>query len=163
MKTSAFWNSSAVRSVSCAKGETECETGSALVELALTLPVLVALILGAVELGWVTFASIEVTNAARAGASYGCQNSTSAGDTTGIQNTAALDAVDIPLGTTSVAKSCICSDGTASTCQPTDCSGSSIETILTVSTQATLTPPIRVPGLPATLTLRGQAVEKVLQ
>jgi hypothetical protein len=67
------------------------------------------------------------------------------------------------LGDTSVSKSCICSDGSGSTCQPTDCSGSSIETILTVSTQATLTPPIRVPGLPSTLTLRGQAVEKVLQ
>lgn len=163
MKIPVRCDLSIVRSILRTRVKTKCEAGNALVEFALTLPVLVALILGAVEMGWVTFASIEVTNAARAGASYGCQNSTSAADTTGIQNTAALDAPDIPLGTTSVSKSCMCSDGSASTCQPTDCSGSNIETILTVNTQATVTPLFHVPGLPTTFTLQGHAVEKVLQ
>ena len=163
MKNSIFRNLRVVRSILHGEVKSKCDGGSALVEFALTLPVLVALILGAVELGWVTYGSIEVMNAARAGASYGCQNSTAAGDTTGIQNTAALDAPDIPLGTTTVTTSCICSDGSASTCQPTDCSSSSIETILTESTQATVTPLFRVPGLPTTLTLHGKAVEKVLQ
>ena len=163
MKTSIFRDLSGVRSISHVEVKSKCDAGNALVEFALTLPVLVALILGAVELGWVTYGSIEVMNAARAGASYGCQNSTAAGDTTGIQNTAALDAPDIPLGTTTVTTSCTCSDGSASTCQPTDCSGSSIETILTVNTQATVTPLFHLPGLPTTLTLHGKAVEKVLQ
>jgi Flp pilus assembly protein TadG len=163
MKTSGFRDPSVARFNLRGEVKSKCEAGSALVEFALTLPVLVAMILGAVELGWVTYGSIEVMNAARAGASYGCQNSTAAGDTRGIQNTAALDAPDIPLGTTTVNTSCICSNGTASTCQPTDCSGSSIETILTVSTQATVTPLFRVPGLPTTFTLHGKAVEKVLQ
>jgi Flp pilus assembly protein TadG len=145
---------------------TRAEAGGSLVELALTLPILVLLVLGAAELGWVTYASDEVANAARAGVSYGCQTSATAGDITGIQNTAAADAPDIPLGTTTVTTSCICSNGSAAVggCgSPTACPGSEIETILTVQTQASVTPLIRIPGFPTSLTLHGQAVQKVLQ
>lgn len=142
---------------------TRSEAGSALVEFALTMPVLAALIVGASELGWLTYVSVEVANAARAGASYGCQTSTTAGDTGGIQNTAAADAPDISLGTTSATTSCICSNGNSSNCGTTSCPGSQIETILTVQTQATVAPPFRVPGLPTSYTLHGNAVQKVLQ
>jgi hypothetical protein len=62
-----------------------------------------------------------------------------------------------------VSVSCICSNGSASTCLATDCSTSSIETILTVQTQATVSPPIHLPGLPTAFTLHGRAVQKVLQ
>ena len=139
------------------------EDGGALVEFALTMPLLILLLMGSAELGQMTYASVEVANAARAAVSYGCSSSIAAGDTTGIQNAAAADAPDVSLGTTTVAKSCICSNGTASTCLATDCSGSNIETILTVDTKATLTPFVHVPGLPTTFTVHGQAVQKVLQ
>jgi hypothetical protein len=45
----------------------------------------------------------------------------------------------------------------------TDCKSSNIETILTVQTQASFTPAIRLPGLPTSFTLHGHAVQKVLQ
>jgi Flp pilus assembly protein TadG len=146
-----------------------CEEGGPLVETALTLPVLITLLLGAVELARVAYTSIECTNAARAGASYGMQSATTESDTTGIQTVAASDAAEIAGGlSTTVATSGICSDGTACTgagnsCQNTDCSTSQIETILTVTTTATVSPMVRIPGLPSTYTVHGTAVQKVLK
>jgi Flp pilus assembly protein TadG len=143
--------------------KTRAEKGQALVELALSFPILVILFVGAAEFARVVYASIEVSNAAMAGVSYGAQNPSTAGDTTGIQNAVSNDALDLTLGTTSVSKSCICSDGSASTCLPTDCSTSNIETILTVQTQATIDPGVHLPGFSTTYTLHGRAVQKVLQ
>lgn len=139
------------------------ERGGALIELAITVPILVLLLVGAAEFARVEYAGIEVSNAAMAGVQYGGQDATTAADTTGIQTAASNDAPDITLGTTNVSSSCICSDGSASTCLPTDCSGSNIETILTVQTQASFDPLIHLPGIPSTFTLHGQAVQKVLQ
>ena len=142
------------------------EKGQALVELALTLPALVLLLVAAAEFARVSYASIEESNAAMAGVQYGAQSPIEAADTAGIQAAAQNDAPDLASGLliATASKSCICSDGSASTCLSTDCSpGVSIETILTVKTQATVDPLIHLPGIPSTFTLRGQAVQKVLQ
>jgi Flp pilus assembly protein TadG len=139
------------------------EQASALVELAILLSLFSLMLVGAFEIAMAAYTSIEVSNAALAGVQYGAQSAATAGDTTGIQTAATNDAPNITLGTTTVTESCICSDGSASTCKPTDCSGSNIETILKVQTQATFTPAIKVPGLPASFTLNGEAVQKVLQ
>lgn len=48
--------------------------GTALIELALTAPLLMLMTIGAAELGRICYAAIEVTGAARAGAAYGAQN-----------------------------------------------------------------------------------------
>ena len=137
--------------------------GAALVDLAFTVPMLCLVLLGVGQFAQVEYASIEVSNAAMAGVQYGGQDATLAADTTGIGTAAANDAPNITLGPTAVSHACICSDGSASTCQPTDCSGSNIETILTVQTQTTLDPLIHVPGLPTSFTLYGQAIQKVLE
>lgn len=137
--------------------------GHSLVEFAVTFPLLLLLLVGAVEFARVSYASIEVSNAALAGVQYGAQTAATAGDTTGIQTAASNDAQDVALGPTSVSRSCICSNGSASTCQPTDCSGSNIETILTVQTQASIDPGFHITGVPTSFTIRGQAVQKVLQ
>lgn len=155
-----WFRSAAMRSIA---GELKDKTGAALVETALSVTILSTLLVGAAEFGRLIFAAIEVTNAAMAGVHYGVQSASNAGDVTGIQNAAANEAGDITLGTTAVSHTCICSDGSASTCLSTDCSSSHIETILTVQTQTTITPAFRLPGLPSTYTLHGQAVEKVLQ
>lgn len=139
------------------------EKGQALIELALSLPILFVILIGGAEFARATYASIEVSDAALAGVKYGAQSPTAAGDTTGIQTAASNDAQDITLDTTNVSKACVCSNGSASTCSPTDCSGSNIETILTVQTQTTFDPGIHLPGFATTYTLSGQAVQKVLQ
>jgi Flp pilus assembly protein TadG len=60
------------------------EGGGALVETALTLPLLVMMIAGAAEFSRVAYASLEVVSAAKAGVSYGAQT----GGTTGALNQA---------------------------------------------------------------------------
>jgi Flp pilus assembly protein TadG len=139
------------------------ESGQALVELALTVPLLLLLLLGAAELAGVAYAAIEVSNAASAGVQYGAQNTITASDTTGIARAASNDAANLTTLTTNSSFSCICSNGSGSTCLTTDCSTSNIEEILTVNTQSAFNPLINIPGLPTQFTLRGHAVQKVLQ
>ena len=147
------------------------DAGQSLVEAALTLPLLVAILVGGAELAWLAYAAIEVSNAAKAGVAYGAQNVNTAAcaDVTGIQNAAALDASDITSTlTTTPTITGVCSSGTActgtgNTCKNTDCpSPDHIETILTVKTSATVSPLIKISGLPTSYTLHGQAVQKCL-
>ena len=67
------------------------ESGQALIEIALLLPVLMLLTLGIIELGRYAFVSILVGNAARAGTAYGTQSLPQSVDTVGIQRAAGND------------------------------------------------------------------------
>ena len=139
--------------------------GQALVELAMTMPLLLLLLLGAVELARAAYATIEVTNAAEAAVRYGAQNRTTANDTTGMQLAAQSDAANITLTSTTPSTTCGCADGTqgGSSCSDFSCSDGSptIET-LTVTTKASFDPLIHLPALPTTFTLHGYAVQEVL-
>lgn len=136
--------------------------GQALVETALVFPILVTLLLGAADLARVAHASIAVTNAARAGAQYGAQDGFTAQDSTGIATAASNEASNLTITTTS-SYACVCSDGSASTCLNTDCATSHMEETVTVNTQATVSPAIHLPILPATWTVKGQAVQRCLK
>ena len=169
MRTFASQGRNGLRPLARACAGMKSEAGSSLVELAIAGPLLFLLLLGGVGMASVIYDSVAVENAAMAGIQYGAYTPITAADTTGIQNAAAASAPSLSLTTTS-STSCICSDGDASACQPTDCpNGASIETILTVKTQVTITPSVRfpgigsIPGLPSSYTLYGQAVQKVLE
>src|SRR4051812_39604881 len=120
------------------------ESGQALVETAFAVLLLTPVLIGGAELARVAYAAIEVANAARAGVQYGTQNGFAASDTTGIQTAAANDASNLTGFTSTASYSCVCSDGTSSTCQATDCANSHIEQTLTVNTQATIDPIIHL-------------------
>lgn len=98
------------------KGYLHADRGSSLMELALVLPVLMITMICAAELGRVAYASIEVSNAARAGVAYGAQNLgtiiNSAGniDPTGVENAATIEASNIGTITfpTPPALVCVC-------------------------------------------------------
>jgi len=139
------------------------ENAQALVELGFTLPILIALLLGSAELARAAYMGIEVSNAAKAAVQYGVQNSATAADTTGMQTAATNEAPNITLGTTTVSTSYICSNGTSTSGSPPTCTNASVETILTVQTQATFTPVIHIPGMPGSIAIHGQAVQKCLQ
>src|SRR3954463_2808087 len=139
------------------------ESGQSLVEAALTISLLIAVLVGAAEMGRVGYAAIEVGNAARAGAQYGTQSGYTASDTTGIATAASSDAANLTALTTTSSYSCVCSNGTASTCLNTDCATSHIVQTLTVNTQATIDPLFHIPGLPRTYTLKGKAVQRCVQ
>jgi Flp pilus assembly protein TadG len=140
------------------------EDGGALFETALALPLLSLALLGAAEFGLADYASIEVSNAAKAGAQYGAQSRSNAADTVGIQLAATQDAPNIALGSVNVARSTICSDSTATAGSPPVCmSGAAVELILTVKTQAAFNPVVHIPGITPSFTLNGWATQKVRQ
>ena len=64
------------------------EGGNSLIEVALSLPVLIWMLLGIADFAAVFNTSIELSNAARAGAQYGSRTVATAGNTTGMINAA---------------------------------------------------------------------------
>lgn len=159
--------------------------GSALVELALTAPLFVSLMMGAVELGRLAYFAIEVENSARAGASYGSVNYGNAFSTAGQNNTqqaAKNDAPDISNLTVNTPLTyCVCetlsTSGTATFSSVLSCSNSTITSCngessttqyyvldyVKVDTQATIDPLVHLPGLPNTYTIIGSSRLRVLQ
>ena len=61
------------------------ESGTGMVELAFCLPIFLLLILGAAEISNLAWASVQINNAAHAGAAYGSRSRTNATDTDDIQ------------------------------------------------------------------------------
>ncbi len=146
------------------------DDGQALIETAATMSVMMALLLGTVEMGRLAYAAIEVANAARAGVAYGAQNRTTSADTTGIQNAANADVGSLTGMVTTASTAGICASGasctgTGGTCTNTDCgtAGDHIESFLTVTTSATIGSPIHLPGIPSSITVHGNAVQQVTQ
>ena len=137
------------------------ESGQTLVEVGILGPVMILILFGVVQFGLVAYYSIEVSNAAKAGAQYGMQNGYTAQDSAGIQAAALAAAPDISGMTVTSSRSCICSDGSASTCTLGDCPTSQVEPIVTVNTQASVTPPIKIPGF-SSFTMKGQAIQKCI-
>jgi len=166
MRTKPFmtgWLRMWSRSSLAGSPEWDGESGAALIETALALPMLALLLFGAAEFGLVDYEAIEVSNAAKAGVQYGAQDTTRATDTSGIRRAAAQDAPNIVLGSTTSWTTTICSDGTTPAVLSPRCSGgATLEMLLTVKTQATFNPVIYVPGVTPSFNLTGQASQTVM-
>ena len=109
---------------------------ASLVEACLTLPLLFVLVSGAAEFSRVAYTSLEVVSAAKAGVAYGAQS----GGPLEIQTASPWQPQQTPanvpgLTVLTPTSSYVCSDGSASTGQPSDCSSSHIVQTLTVTTQ----------------------------
>ena len=142
------------------------ESGSALVELAVAIPMMAFTLIGAAELGRVAYYSIEVSSAAYSGASFGAQNHSTAVDSTDIIAAATKDAANVPVLSTTTSISCICSNGTAITCSnaAANCvSPAHISEFVQVNTAATVNPMFNYPGISAAWPLQGTATIRVEQ
>jgi Flp pilus assembly protein TadG len=155
------------------------DVGQAFVELALVLPILTLLIVGGVEVGRLTYADIEVSNAARAGVAYAMQGHAAVASSqyTLIETVAKQDAPDIPgLVVDPPVLSCYCESSvgvsTASSCTTinTNTTGvgacpspSSIVIYVQINTHADVNTAFHFPGIPSTVTLRGTASMRVEQ
>jgi Flp pilus assembly protein TadG len=137
--------------------------GQAIAELALIAPLLILLLIGLVEVGRFADLSIMVGNAARAGVQYGAQNLVTAADTTGMQNAATADAQNVAGITATASSFCKCADGSASTCQPTDCSANHRLTYVTVTTTGTFTSLIHFAKIQPSITIGGSATMRVAE
>lgn len=144
------------------RGLLVCDRGNAVLELALICPMFLMLTMGAVEFARLTYAWIEVTNAARAGVAYGAQNRITAANAAGTQQAAMNDVANLSGVTVSTSRYCACANGTASTCKPTDCSASHIVQYLQVTASVTVDPLIYYwNSKKKTFTLTGTAVSRV--
>ncbi|MGB7189961.1 MAG: TadE/TadG family type IV pilus assembly protein [Acidobacteriaceae bacterium] len=164
------------------------DRGGSLVELALALPLLCLLLIGSVELGRMAYASIEVSNAARAAVAYGSQNPTTAALSADMATAATLDAADLTsMGATlatNATEACVCdnvdSSGNVTSTPITVCAGpastaliqcplvaaSGTNTIVhyvQATTSATVNTIFNYPGIPTSFTLHGYAQMRVLQ
>ena len=149
------------------RAEKRHQAGQALVELALIFPLFILLLLGAAEFGRLAYAAIEVSNAARAGASYGAQTNITASDFGNTELAATQDAPNVSGITATATNFCTCSSGAATpdcTTALTTCpSPARIQEYVQVNTTATVDPLFHYPGLPNTFTLTGQAIMRVEQ
>jgi hypothetical protein len=93
------------------RGPVSAQRGQSLVEVALSLPLLLVLLVGIIEVGRFSYYSIVVSNAARAGAQYGAQTLATAADQTGIQNAARGDGGNVIVVTSG--QLCRCAPGAA--------------------------------------------------
>jgi Flp pilus assembly protein TadG len=150
------------------------QSGGALVETALTAPVLLLMVLGLVEFGRVGYIAVQTSNAARAAVSYGSQNQITASDTNGMQLAAQTEASglasqNVNLSVNAVGN-CSCSSPDTST-TPFACSGAStalcpdpsfVEQTLNVTVTATFDPIIHAGNFPGTFSITGRALQKRL-
>ena len=147
------------------------ESGTSLVELGLITPVLLLLLLGIIEIGRYAELSIQVTNAARAGAQYGAQNLATAADNNGIKNAALNDAQITGLTVSGPSDGylggyvlCGCSDAAPSGTCPASCSGNNYGIVyVQVNTSGTFRSLFSYPGIPSSITLRGTDQIRVAQ
>jgi Flp pilus assembly protein TadG len=138
-------------------------TGQSVVEMALAMPLLLLLIVGACDLARAFFQTIQLYNAARAGVQYGAQSITAAADSASISAAASADVSSLSGMSVSVSQ-CTCLSGSnVSACGATSayCSANSESTWVEVDTSAPFTTLIPYPGFPRAFTLSGKAVMQV--
>jgi Flp pilus assembly protein TadG len=148
-------------------------SGQSLLEVALLTPMLLALLLGAIELGRYAYISILVGNAARAGAAYGAQNLVLSADTAGIETAADNDyGPNASNLTVSSSTSCGCdSNGTitGAACstfaysKAGTCVSGHWVVMISVTTSGTFKSLFNYPGIPKSLTVSNTATLRVAQ
>ena len=146
--------------LTCLRTLSKSDQGSSLVELALVIPMLLVLTLGALDLGYAYNEGLKVASAAHAGAEYGVLNAT---DTTGMTNAAKADGTGVPnLTVATPTYGCECSSGTsynADCTTPPTCTGSTLVHRVSVTVTAVYHPLSPWPalltyvGMPSTITL----------
>lgn len=147
--------------------------GVAAVELGIILPLIMFSLIAVLELGRLAYFSIEVSNAAHAGAAYGAQSPSFAADNAGMRQAALNDGSNVT-GLTAIAHDptdtvvplCECYPNTSlQTCGgllPSNCSNR-LSQYVQVTTSATVNCLVKYFGIPASYSLRGSATMRVAQ
>lgn len=146
------------------------ESGAAAIELALSLPIFVLLILGGAEIANIAWSSVQLNNAAHAAAQYASSihANASPSNATNIEQAAKNEAPALAANMTfPTPPTLVCSCITPSTGSESVVSCSTIESSCTspsvilssiqITTQAVVQPLVHYPGLPASYTLQAQA------
>jgi Flp pilus assembly protein TadG len=138
--------------------------GQSYVELAFVLPVLAIVLVVAADFGRLFYTYVGVINAARAGAQYGSNSVITAADATGMSAAAKQDGVNVA-NLTVTASQCTCGTATSSipACAANFCANDPEGNYVVVNTQVPFATIVKYPGVPSSITLKGQAVMQVQQ
>lgn len=147
------------------------EAGVALIEFALALPILMMLLIGLIEIGRLTYFTIEVGNAAHAGAQYASLNPNNAADNTAITAAVTQDGQNTISALTVVPQRiCGCWNGTTETALTSaQCTSTCVSGHLVSYVQVTVTGSINALfnyaalGLPNAWTVSRTATMRVIQ
>lgn len=140
------------------------ERGSAMLELALCIPLLTLMLLGAMDFSRAFYQSITLASGARAGAAYGVSSGTAVTDSAGIQTRVLADTADLTGVTVASAQSCSCSDedSTGTSCTTTTCpNGSGVRMFLRVTASKTFTPALSYVGMPGAIPLAQSVIFRI--
>ncbi len=141
------------------------QAGQSVLEIALLAPVLLLLLVGAIEIGRYAYFAIEATSAARAGVQYGAQSLADSKDVAGIKVAGSNDAPDLIQLNVTANNLCACSNSPSHyvRCPAQRCGAGHPVVFLQVNTTAQVPSLFHYPGLPATFTANGQAIMRVAQ
>jgi Flp pilus assembly protein TadG len=144
------------------------ERGAAIVELALALPLLLAILAITIDFSRVFYSSIALTNAARAGALYGAHSVAQSGNIAGMQSTALASIVPNTGVTAAASRECRCATdagvfGSSVACTTTCPGGQHLVVTVTVTTQKTFNTLMgSVPAVPNSVSLSRSATLRVV-
>lgn len=130
--------------------------GSALVELAITFPVLSLVLMGTIDFARAFYTWLQVSGAARAGAIYGSRSSTSPDDSSGISTAATNAAANVTSLQVTANKVCGCSDGSTGSCGVISCSNK--YTYTQVIVRKDFTALAYYPGVPSSIPISVQVM-----
>ena len=133
--------------------------GHAIVELAVTMPMLLMLLFGGGDFARAFYAAVTVTNAAGVGAMYGTRSVGAAGDVAGITQAAQNDAQNLIGMTVTTTKYCQCPDGSPIACTATSCVGNTKSLLYcSVTAQYSFRTMAPYPGIPSTVLIAKRVI-----
>jgi Flp pilus assembly protein TadG len=164
------------------EGRNSAERGQSLVEVALLTPLLLALLIGGIELGRYAYIAILVGNAARAGTAYGAQSLAQStcpppapcGIQTAADNDFQNNGQNVSNLTVTASNSCGCDDagtltaagcGTTSDPNPTagTCTAGHWVVMVSVTASGTFNSLFSFPGIPKSITVSRTSTMRVAQ
>ncbi len=144
------------------KAALRSESGTSLIEFALTVPVLIFMLIGLIEVGRYAYFSILAANAARAGVQYGAQSLTTAADDSGMTSAALLDGQNVAGVTATPTQLCSQNGGPLQPCTTGAVPTSGNVYYVKVQVSGSFTSLLNYPGIPTHVPVSGSAVMRVI-
>lgn len=138
------------------------QSGTAMVEFAVVLPVLVFLVIGVIEIGRYMFFGIELAHMAEAGAQYGSLSITNSQNSTAVSAATLADAPSSGITGVSVSPSPTCTYAGAAAPCPSGTEAPGYTYYVKVKVTGTVTSLLSYPGIPSGIPVSATTTMRVL-
>ena len=138
------------------------QSGTAMVEFAVVLPVLVFLVIGVIEVGRYMFFGIEMAHAAEAGAQYGSLSIANSQNAQAVAAAAVADAPNSGVTNVQVSPSPTCTYGGVQTPCPSGTEAPGYTYYVSVKITGTMNSLLNYPGIPSNVPISATTTMRVL-